>query len=187
MNKSIEVENQPQELNQWQLHCWTARDKETKAEQKLNVVQHELDTMHTLADDHANLKLQYDAVTNKHKADKDILEQVIQETATLEKIVLKVTGQLNSMELVDLEQQKLATKDKAVKRKLRRRERKKNHKLAGKRYADNIRCTVTDTERICANTQTMPTSVSTPPRMRPARVKSVLCRTITGTLTRQPQ
>ena len=70
MNKIIEVENLSQELNQWQLDCWTARDKATKAEQTLNVVQHELDTMHILADDHANIEWQYDKLTYKHKAAK---------------------------------------------------------------------------------------------------------------------
>ena len=57
MNKSIDVEKLSQELNLWQLDCWAARDKEIKAEQMLKVVQHELDTMHTLADDHANLNV----------------------------------------------------------------------------------------------------------------------------------
>ena len=43
----------------------------------LNVIQHELDTMHTLADDHANLKCQYETLTNKNRRDnKDRLEQV---------------------------------------------------------------------------------------------------------------
>ena len=59
------MEKLSQELNQWQLDCWASRDKATKAEQTLNVVQHELDTMRTLADDHANLKWQYDTLDNK--------------------------------------------------------------------------------------------------------------------------
>ena len=59
------MEKLSQELNQWQLDCWAARDKVTKAEQTLNVVQHELDTMRTLTDDHANLKWQYDTLANK--------------------------------------------------------------------------------------------------------------------------
>ena len=70
MNKSIEVERLSHELNQCQLDCWAARDKTIKAEQTLGLVQNELDTMRTLADDHANLKWQYDTLTNKHKAGK---------------------------------------------------------------------------------------------------------------------
>ena len=85
MNNSIDVEKLSQELKRWQLDCWAAWDKETKAEQMLKVVQHELDTMHTLADDHANLKCRYETLTNKHRRDNDRLEQVIQETDTLEK------------------------------------------------------------------------------------------------------
>ena len=214
------MEKLSQELNLWQLHCWAARDNEMKAEQMLKVVQHELDTMHTLADDHSNLKCQYDTLTIKHKTDTDRLEQVIQETDTLEKNVLKLREQLRALEGVDFERQQLATKVKADKAEIAEKSKKENHKLAGNQYTYNRRCgkpttvlsgdqvllknsrsgiayrrsssvvkpctpheepqqpdatgevAVTDTERMCANTPTLPRSVSTPPRARQARETS---------------
>ena len=63
--QSNEVEKLSEELRQWQLDCWTARDKMTKTEQTLNVVQHELDTMRTLTDQHTQLQWQYDTLVKE--------------------------------------------------------------------------------------------------------------------------
>ena len=179
MNKSNEVEKLSQELNQWQLDCWTARDKATKAEQTLNIVQHELDTMHILADDHANLEWQYDKLTYKHKAAKaQIAEKRKKENNKLAgkryaanrhcgKPTTVLPGEGN--ELIERSREGVAYRRSSsfVKPYTPPDE---PHQIEA-----TVEVAVTETECMCANTSTMPRRVNTPPRVRPARDCLTLC------------
>ena len=173
MNKSIEVEKLSQELNQWQLDCWTARDKATKAEQTLNVVQHELDTINILADDHANLEWQYEKVNYKHKAAKaQIAEKGKKENNKLagkryaanrhcRKPTTVLPGEGN--ELTERSREGVAY------RRSSSFVKPYTSPDEPRQIEAKVEVAVTETERVCANTSTMPRRVSTPHRVRPAR------------------
>ena len=176
MNKNIEVEKLSQELNQWQLDCWTARDKATEAEQTLNVVQHELDTMHIIADDHPKLEWQYDKLTYKHKAAKaQIAEKRKKENNKLAgkryaanrhcgKPTTVLPGEGN--ELTERSRGVAYRRSSSFVKPYTPPD--EPHQIVA-----TVEVAVTETERMCVNTSTMPRRVSTPPRVRPARETKV--------------